>query len=365
MKKALAVKASTYKFLKGLMGVCFAAAAFLVLCPSSSRGEVPVRFTYQGNLRQNGFLVNGSRSMVFRIYDSSTSASELWTSPAYAVSLSTGVFRVVLEPAITDWESGALWLELEIEGDRLSPREELTSAPYSINALMHSGKRYDTAASAPAPRALGDLWLDSVTNTLKFWNGSVWMLTSGSGVPGSHAFTHGPYGSDPIVALGTHSVAGYVTVSSSVTAGWLAGDGAGVYNLDASKISSGLVSGDRIGEVIVSGHIVDGSIQGQDLANATITRAKLNRSGCASGDMLQWDGVEWACASGATGGLETDPLSIHNQETLQAGATFHVSSGTVNNLNVGELAVTGTQTSGEYIAVFNSGPRVAAWLRNK
>lgn len=327
------------------------------LRPAVLSAEVPVKFTYQGNLRQSGFLVNGQRSMVFRIYDSSTSVlpvSLLWTSPAYDVSLSTGVFRATLEPVIADWQSGNLWLELEVAGNRMSPREELTSSPYSINSLMVSGKRYTTAASAPVAAAPGELWYNSASNVMSFWNGATWVAAAGSNTP--HAATHSGSGSDQIVSLGTHSVTGYITVSSAVSAGWLNGDGAGIYNLNASEITIGSLSGDRIGKVIVSTHIVDGSI----------TRAKLNQDGCALSEVLQWDGTQWACGSGAAPGLETDPLSIHNQDTLQAGTTFYVSSGTVNDLNVNNsLKVTGMESSGQYIAIFNSGSKLAAWLRNK
>ncbi|MBI5743146.1 MAG: hypothetical protein HY952_01220 [Elusimicrobia bacterium] len=559
----------------------------------TAAAEVPVKFTYQGNLRQNGFLVNGSRSMVFRIYDSSTSTTALWTSGVYNVQLSTGVFRVTLEPALSDWQAGNLWLELEVAGVRMSPREEVTSSPYSVNSLMVSGKRYTTASSAPSsPTPVsGDLWMDTVTNTLKFWNGSVWMLTSGSGVPGVHAHTHAAGGSDPIVDLGTHTVHGYITVSSAVNAGWFSGDGANLGNLNASQLLSGTVSdarlsanvdlldanqtvvgaktfissvtvvsplgviservkfnddnitaqrataaqyggvavsthiytpgnvyaariigdisgawgltgaddlgnhiatmtldmsgfgitaakyvvassftatgpggfyglgssitgldasavtlgtlsGNRIGNVIVSTHIVDGAIQNQDLADASITRSKLNQSGCSAGQFLQWDGAQWSCVTGGSLGVESDPLAIHNSE-LPEGTTFYVSSGTANNLNVNysltvqgtshlkgapgqeglrvestgnvgiglsgaaarlqvkgsdtqnyslavgtgtvnqvvvstsgavgigtqapraRLDVSGEDLPGGYIAIFNSGPKVAAWLRNK
>ena len=435
-----------------------------VLCPPHAQAEVPVKFTYQGNLRQAGFLVNGQRSMVFRIYGSSDSAKELWTSPVYNVSLSTGVFRVTLEPVITDWQSGNLWLELEVEGNRMSPMEELTSSPYSINSLMLSGKRYTTAPSAPLVFAAGDLWYNSLSNDVKFWNGTDWVSTSGSDVP--HAITHSGAGSDPILSLGDHTVTGSIVLegilnptsnlniggggysvrlASSVTAGWYYGNGSGLNSINASKITSGLLSGNRIGNVIVSTHIVDGSILTRNLADGSVTRDKLNQSGCAEGDILKLSGTQWVCASGSGSGtgLEIDPLSIHNQNVLQAGTTFYVSSGTVNDLNVdnslkvmgtallrgapgqqglsvdatgnvgigvagaaarlevrgvstqnyslavgvgaahqvvvstsgavgigtetpeGKLAVIGSESPGQYIAVFYSGSKLAAWVRNK
>ncbi|MDO8804090.1 MAG: hypothetical protein Q7R35_06650 [Elusimicrobiota bacterium] len=457
MKKVETGKIIVNKLLTGLgRALSFSAILFLAygFLPMALHSEVPVRFTYQGNLRQAGFLVNGNRNMVFRIYDSSTSGTELCPGLVHNnVSISTGVFRVVLEPAIADWQTGSLWLEIEIAGNRLSPREELTSSPYSINSLMFSGKRYTTAVVAPSTSAVGDLWYDSSLKAVNFWNGTAWMTTSGAGLPGAHAATHSGSGIDPIVSLGAHGVTGYITVSSSVSAGWLAGDGAGVYNLDASKISFGYLNGDRLGNVIVSTHIMDGSILNQDLADGSVTREKINQSGCADGEFLRLSGASWVCFGGLNG-LETDPLSIHNQGTLQAGTTFYVSSGTVNDFNISnslkvtgtaqlkgapgqaglavaatgnvgigtvspthslhvsgnaivtssmsisganlsgttpvfqveggtltvlangnvgigtenpaaKLAVTGSESSGQYIAVFNSGSKVAAWLRNK
>jgi len=468
MKKVETGKKTLNRLLNGL-GRALSLSAFLLaaygLLPAALSAEVPVKFTYQGNLRQSGFLVNGQRPMIFRIYDSSSSATELWTSPSYNVSLSTGVFRVTLEPVITDWQSGSLWLELEVEGNRMSPREELTSAPYAINSLMLSGKRYTTAASSPTAVAAGDLWYDTSVHLIKFWDGGAWQATSGSGLPGAHAATHAGGGTDAITALGTHTVTGAITVegrinpaadlliggagysvsfASSVSAGWYYGDGAGLNNLNASKVTSGYLNGDRIGNVIVSTHIVDGAIEDQDLKAGTITRSKLSQSGCTNGALLQWSDAltQWVCGSpGAV--VEADPISIWNQSAPQAGAVFNVSSGTVKDLNVenslkvngtallkggpGELGlsveasgnvaigmtgasarlevkgvdtqnysfavstgtahqvvvstsgavgigtenpaakldVTGGEGSGEYIAVFNSGSKIAAWLRNK
>ena len=110
---------------------------------------------------------------------------------------------------------------------------------------------------------------------------------------------------------------------------------------------------------------MDGSIQNSDLADGSVTTTKLNQSGCISGQLMQWDGSGWSCGNPAAI-VESDPLSIHNQDTLQAGTTFYVSSGTVNNLNVNNsLKVTGMESSGQYIAIFNSGSKLAAWLRNK
>ena len=175
------------------------------------------KFTYQGNLRQSGLLVNGTRSMVFKLYASSEAAVPLWTSPVKDVQVSTGVFRVELEPAGLNWESGELWLELEVEGVTLSPREEITSTPYAIDSLLHSGKKYTTSDSEPSSPSAGDLWMDTSENTLKFWTGVMWQDTALAGDPGPHAPTHAEGGGDEITSLGPHNVTGPLTLEAGST----------------------------------------------------------------------------------------------------------------------------------------------------
>ena len=336
-------------FVPSLLRFCaFSSLFFYVsvpLYPVTASAEVPTKFTYQGNLRQAGFLVNGTRNMVFRIYDSSAAVNPLWTSAVSSVQISTGVFRATLEPVIADWETGSLWLELEVEGTKLTPREELTSSPYAVNSLMISGKKYTTASSAPTGAGAGDLWMDTVSGNLKFWNGTSWAGTSG--IAGAHASTHGAGGSDPILNLGTHTVTGAITFdsvgelraaggvfavtiatnavvqgtlnpasnlmvggagysvafSSSVNAGWFYGNGSGLTDLNASNISTGEMNGDRI-------------------ADNSISRLKLSQSGCADGNVLQWSGTQWVCSLG--GG--SDNLGNHTATTVLNMSGFQISS---------------------------------------
>ncbi|HCC49236.1 MAG TPA: hypothetical protein DEQ38_14135 [Elusimicrobia bacterium] len=200
--------------------LAFFALALLQFTPSAS-AEVPTKFNYQGNLRQGGFLISGTRDMVFRVFSSSTSMAPLWTSVTLPVHISTGVFRVSLEPVISDWQTGSLWLELEIEGVKLSPREEITSTPYSINTLMLSGKRYTNTATAPVNPVLGELWMDTLQRILKIWNGITWEALSGAGSVIPHAPTHAGNGSDAINSLGPFTLTGALTMSAgtSITSG--------------------------------------------------------------------------------------------------------------------------------------------------
>ncbi len=205
-----------------LFAAAFSAAySLLSALPVLAAADPPLKFNYQGNLRQAGFLVNGTRSMVFNIYSSSNSLTPLWTSPAYNVSVSTGVFRVELVPDTKVWNYSTLWLELVVEGTALSPMEEITASPFAGNAMKLSGKRYTTSPTAPDDPNQGDLWFNSGDlKILKFWDGTDWTTGAGVGMPGIHAPTHAGGGSDPVVSLGSHTVTGDIIFSplASLTA---------------------------------------------------------------------------------------------------------------------------------------------------
>lgn len=215
-----------------VLSAAFCAA--ILLCLPSASAAVAERVTYQGNLRESGLLVTGSRTMTFRLYDAPAAGALLWASPPTAVSVSTGVFRAVLTPAGLNWES-ALWLEVEVAGTVLSPREELTAAPFAANALYHSGKKYAAAAAAPASPGVRDLWFDTGSATLKFWSGSGWTSTAGAGA--AHAAAHAGAGGDPITSLGAYTLTGNVTMSAGTSLA------AGAGNLGVSVSTHLVVSG--------------------------------------------------------------------------------------------------------------------------
>lgn len=237
LKDGQAVKKAAYGISRFFFfAAAFFAASFLLsVVPVSA--QIPIKFNYQGNLRQAGFLVNGSRSMNFYIYDSSHAlpTDYLWKTPSpVMVNISTGVFRVSLEPDITVWSHANLWLELEVEGNRMSPMEEITASPFSVNTAMLSGKRYTTTGSAPSNPIVGDLWMNGTAKQLKYWDGDIWTSGSGAGLPGIHAITHIGGASDPIISLGAHDVTGNVTLAPG--ASLVAGTGSAAVNV-ASNLS--------------------------------------------------------------------------------------------------------------------------------
>jgi len=290
--------------------------------------EVPVEITYQGNIREKGILISGVRNMSFSIYDSTSSTTPLWESTTTAVSISTGVFRVSLKPEIPrDKWNDVLYLEITVEGQKLTPREKITPSPSAINSLLHEGKRYYTSILPPSDVQGGDLWFNPNTGSLYYYNGSGWTTPSG-GVPAPHHTTHEPGGGDEITKLGeitfmddiiissntliragvnvssitvstNVNIGGWLNVSSSVYANWLYGNGSGITN-----------------------------IKGENIVDNSILPSKL--APCSANQILFYNGTQWICIS-PSAGSETDPWSIHNYNLTSSSqtASLYITSSTV------------------------------------
>lgn len=92
-------------------------------------------FTYQGQLKQAGALVNGERDLVFRLYGQAEGGQALG-APVVAddYPVSDGLFMVDLSfPQAFTGEQ--LWLEIEVGGVLLTPRQPVMAAPVAQYAL--------------------------------------------------------------------------------------------------------------------------------------------------------------------------------------------------------------------------------------
>jgi hypothetical protein len=109
----------------------------LVLAAVDVRAQTAqsTRFTYQGQLSQNGSPVNGSRSLAFVLFSEASGGSQLGSGLAVpALPIVDGLFTVELNlPDI-----GAVaqaWLEVRVEGSPILPRQRIPVAPIAQYAL--------------------------------------------------------------------------------------------------------------------------------------------------------------------------------------------------------------------------------------
>ena len=121
----------------------------------------PDTMNYQGVLRNaSDAPLTGNYDIVFRFFDAATGGNEIALerhttgSPLGQVAVSGGLFSVTLGSAIDDGAGpgvygslslmfdnySAVWLELQIGGEVLAPRNRLASVPWALNAGQLSGK---------------------------------------------------------------------------------------------------------------------------------------------------------------------------------------------------------------------------------
>ncbi len=151
--------------------VILLSVVILLICLGYSFADVPCKINYQGRLIENNVPVDGTKTMKFTIYNSAVGGTLRWTSEDVSVEVHNGLFRYVLgegfiggspvaDLSSINWTAGeTLYLEVKVETDILTPREELYAYPYAINSHLLEGatKEYFLNTSGEAQTKQGDL----------------------------------------------------------------------------------------------------------------------------------------------------------------------------------------------------------------
>jgi hypothetical protein len=188
-------------------------------------------FTYQGFLKQNGQPVNGTVSMVFRLYDAPTGGNQIGGSIPHAVSVQNGLFTVALDFGNV-WTGEDRYLEIQVGSTTLSPRVKITPAPYASFAasagfaqrpwqtsgsnIFYNDGNVGIGTSSPAARlSLGG---GDANTKLAIWQGNTASQVMGLGVGPAQfrlhlnnssdrfSFLNAPNGSEVMTILGTGNV---------------------------------------------------------------------------------------------------------------------------------------------------------------
>lgn len=111
-----------------------AAAPGTVDAPTSVETAVASGISYQGRLTSSGGApLTGVYTMRFVVYNASVAGSALWDSGNMNVSVQNGLFNVKLGVDQADFNGQALWLSILVDGQTLSPRQEILPAPYALS----------------------------------------------------------------------------------------------------------------------------------------------------------------------------------------------------------------------------------------
>ncbi len=99
-----------------------------------SAAVVGAKISYQGLLTDtSGNPLSGSHSLKFELYDAASGGTKLWEQTKTGVQVQNGLFDVQLDIDPADFDGQALWLAIRVDGQLLSPRQEMLPAPYALS----------------------------------------------------------------------------------------------------------------------------------------------------------------------------------------------------------------------------------------
>lgn len=114
----------------------------MILLMSASQIAQTTAFKYQGSLTDTGTPANGSFQMQFKLFDDFSAGTQIGSTVTDVPATATnGVFTVTLDFGSAALSGSNRWLEISVRRNSgesyvtLSPREPITSSPYSVRTL--------------------------------------------------------------------------------------------------------------------------------------------------------------------------------------------------------------------------------------
>jgi hypothetical protein len=102
--------------------------------PAEVEAPVASGISYQGRLTDpGGTPLNGTYTMRFVVYNASVAGSALWDSGNLNIAVENGLFNVKLGVSQAAFNGQALWLSIIVDGQTLSPRQEILPTPYALS----------------------------------------------------------------------------------------------------------------------------------------------------------------------------------------------------------------------------------------
>ena len=118
----------------GLAGAFAQAPAAQSAQSLNAADVVSAGINYQGQLTDpGGAPLDGTYKMRFIVYDAKQGGTVVWNSSNQDVQVQNGLFNVKLAVDQADFDGQALWLSIIVEGETLSPRQEILPAPYALS----------------------------------------------------------------------------------------------------------------------------------------------------------------------------------------------------------------------------------------
>ena len=130
--------------------------ACLSIAPIAKAAANDTSLTYQGELKQNGGLANGTFDMDFSLWDAASAGTQVRSTISLAnVPVSDGRFSVELDFGSDAFNNEDRWLQIEVERSVLLPRQPITRSPYSIQTrgiFVDADQNVGIGTDAPSVR---------------------------------------------------------------------------------------------------------------------------------------------------------------------------------------------------------------------
>lgn len=110
-----------------------------------SAAHASTLLTYQGQLLQSDAPVSGDRSMRFQLFTAADGGTALGPALVRTVLVDRGLFSADLDFGNQAYQSG-LWLQIEVEGVALQPRQRVAAAPLAVRSLDSAALEASVAA---------------------------------------------------------------------------------------------------------------------------------------------------------------------------------------------------------------------------
>lgn len=195
----------------------------------SLAATVADKINYQGRLTDPGGTPrDGTFPMRFQIYDSSSGPTMLWDSGPMSVNVDHGLFNVELGVDPADFDGQALWLQIYVDYELLTPRQELLPVPYALS--LRPGASIKGVGPATCSAVLevendGGVNCGKAVQGIAATGSAVWGSSDGGwGVRGYSENNYAVFGSDG----GTTQARGYGGYFESTT-------GVGVYGYSSAE----------------------------------------------------------------------------------------------------------------------------------
>ena len=121
---------------QALKAALFALLVTPLIAPVVTTAQTSTAITYQGQLQDGGGPFDGTPGMEFRLYDSLTDGNQIGNAEFFSgVPVEDGLFQVELDFGAGAFDGSERYLEIEVAGATLEPRQRVASMPVAQFAL--------------------------------------------------------------------------------------------------------------------------------------------------------------------------------------------------------------------------------------